>query len=62
MALVHWHWYTGIARAQGSVATAFMGLMPPAALVLSYLLLGERSEWIPLIGFGTVFAKILLIS
>jgi drug/metabolite transporter (DMT)-like permease len=46
----------------GSIAAAFMGLMPVSALVLSYLLLGESFRWAHLAGFGVVFAGVLLMS
>jgi drug/metabolite transporter (DMT)-like permease len=62
LALGTWCWYSGIARTEGSIAAAFMGLMPVSALVLSYLLLGERFQWIHLAGFGVVFAGVLLMS
>lgn len=62
LALGTWCWYSGIAKTEGSIAAAFMGLMPASALVLSYLLLGERFQWIHLAGFGIVFAGVLLMS
>jgi drug/metabolite transporter (DMT)-like permease len=62
LALGTWCWYSGIAKTEGSIAAAFMGLMPVSALVLSYLLLGERFQWIHLAGFGVVFAGVLLMS
>jgi drug/metabolite transporter (DMT)-like permease len=62
LALGTWCWYSGIAKTEGSIAAAFMGLMPASALVLSYLLLGERFQWIHLLGFGVVFAGVLLMS
>jgi len=62
LALGTWFWYSGIAKTEGTVAAAFMGLMPASALVLPYLLLGERFQWIHLAGFGTVFAGVLLMS
>lgn len=62
LALGTWCWYSGIAKTQGTIAAAFMGLMPASALVLSYLLLGERFQWIHLLGFGVVFAGVLLMS
>ena len=39
-----------------------MGVMPASALILSYVLLGEEFRWIHLLGFGIVFAGVLLIS
>ncbi len=62
LALGTWCWYSGIAKTEGSIAAAFMGLMPASALVLSYLLLGERFQWVHLLGFGVVFAGVLLMS
>jgi drug/metabolite transporter (DMT)-like permease len=62
LALGTWCWYSGIAKTEGTIAAAFMGLMPASALVLSYLLLGERFQWIHLAGFGIVFAGVLLMS
>jgi drug/metabolite transporter (DMT)-like permease len=55
-------WYAGISRTEGSIAAVFMGLMPVSALVLSYVLLGEAFRWLHLLGFGVVFASVLLIS
>ena len=62
LALGTWCWYSGIAKTEGSIAAAFMGLMPVSALLLSYLLLGEAFRWIHLAGFGVVFAGVLLMS
>jgi drug/metabolite transporter (DMT)-like permease len=55
-------WYTGVSRAEGSVAAGFMGLMPLSALVLSYGLLGENFVWMHLLGFAIVFAGVLLVA
>jgi drug/metabolite transporter (DMT)-like permease len=62
LALGSWLWYAGIARAEGTVAAAFMGVMPASALALSYLLLGESFRWVHLAGFLTVFLGVLLMS
>lgn len=62
IALGSWLWYGGVARAEGTVAAAFMGVMPVSSLLLSYLLLGEAFRWLHLAGFGVVFAGVLLIS
>lgn len=62
LAIGSWLWYSGVARAQGATAAAFMGLMPASALVLSYALLGEPFRWIHPVGFATVFAGVLLVS
>lgn len=62
LALGSWLWYSGLVGAEGSVAAAFMGVMPASALVLSYVLLGEAFEWLHLLGFAVVFSSVLLIS
>ncbi len=62
LALGSWLWYRAIARVEGVIAAAFMGVMPVSALVLSYVLLGEAFRWIHLLGFAIVFAGVLLIS
>lgn len=62
LALGTWFWYAGIARAEGSVAAGFMGLMPVSALLLSYLLLDEPFRWIQPLGFAVVFAGVLLMA
>lgn len=62
LALGTWFWYAGVARAEGSVAAGFMGLMPVSALLLSYLLLGEAFRWIQPLGFAVVFAGVLLMA
>ncbi|MBC2778492.1 DMT family transporter [Parasphingopyxis marina] len=62
LALGSWLWYRSIARVEGTIAAAFMGVMPVSALVLSYILLSESFEWIHLLGFATVFAGVVLIS
>jgi drug/metabolite transporter (DMT)-like permease len=62
LALGSWLWYRGIAQVSGVTAAAFMGIMPLSALALSYLLLGEPFRWVHLLGFGTVFVGVLLMS
>jgi drug/metabolite transporter (DMT)-like permease len=62
LALGSWLWYSGIAKAEGSIAAVFMGVMPVSALVLSYILLGEQFRWVHLAGFATVFAGVALVS
>ncbi|MFP4094949.1 MAG: DMT family transporter [Cyclobacteriaceae bacterium] len=54
-------WYGGVARVKGSIAAGFMGVMPVSALVLSYVLLGEKFQWIHMAGFALVFTGVLLI-
>lgn len=62
LSLGTWLWYSGLAKAEGAVAAAFMGVMPVSALLLSYILLGEEFRFVHLAGFGTVFAGVLLMS
>lgn len=62
LSLGTWLWYSGLAKAEGVVAAAFMGVMPVSALLLSYLLLGEKFHWVHIAGFGTVFVGVLLMS
>lgn len=62
LALGSWLWYQGVAKAEGSIAAGFMGVMPASALILSYVLLGEDFQLVHLAGFATVFAGVLLIS
>jgi len=62
LALGSWLWYSGIAKTEGSIAAGFMGVMPAAALILSYVLLGEPFRWLHLVGFTVVFVGVLLIS
>jgi drug/metabolite transporter (DMT)-like permease len=55
-------WYSGVARVPGHLAAGFMVVMPVSALLLSYLLLGERFEWMHLAGFGLAFAGVVLMT
>lgn len=54
-------WYEGVAKAPGLAASAFMGVMPVSALVLSYLLLGESFEWTHLVGMIAVLGGIAAV-
>jgi len=54
-------WYNGVRAAPGALVAGFMAVMPVTALVLSYVLLGEAFRWAHLIGFGLVFAGVLLM-
>lgn len=54
-------WYTGVRSAPGPVAASFMAVMPLSALTLSYVLLGETFRWAHLVGFGLVFAGVILM-
>jgi drug/metabolite transporter (DMT)-like permease len=62
LAIGSWLWYSGVAKASGSTAAGFMGVMPASALLLSYALLDEAFKWLHVLGFGVVFAGVLLIS
>ncbi|MBZ9674011.1 DMT family transporter [Mesorhizobium sp. ES1-3] len=62
LGLGSWLWYSGVAKAEGSIAAGFMGVMPASALILSYILLGEPFRIVHLAGFAIVFAGVLLIS
>lgn len=55
-------WYFGVSRATGTTASAFMGVMPVSALVLSYLLLGESFEAIHAAGMLAVLAAIAAVT
>ncbi|OBX17724.1 hypothetical protein A9995_15180 [Erythrobacter sp. QSSC1-22B] len=54
-------WYAGVSKTEGSIAAAFMGIMPVSALLLSYLLLGKSFKAVHLVGFAVVFAGVILI-
>lgn len=54
-------WYAGVAKAPGITASAFVGVMPVSAILLSYLLLGEAFEWIHLIGMIAVLLGIAAV-
>lgn len=55
-------WYLGVRAVPGSIAAAFMGVMPVSALALSYGLLGEPFHGSHAVGFAIVFAGVVLIS
>lgn len=55
-------WYSGVSRAPGTTASAFMGVMPVSALILSYLLLGEAFRWIHLVGMVAVLVGIAAVT
>lgn len=54
-------WYKGVSQVEGSIAASFMGIMPVSALLLSYVLLPEKFEWLHLAGFALVFCGVLLM-
>lgn len=55
-------WYSGLEKAEGTIAAGFMGIMPASALILSYVLLGEPFEVVHLAGFAIVFLGVLVMS
>lgn len=61
MALGSVLWYSGVSRVSGTTASAFMGLMPVSALVLSYLMLGESFQLIHLGGMALVLAGLAVM-
>jgi drug/metabolite transporter (DMT)-like permease len=54
-------WYAGARKAAGAMTAVSMSAMPLTALLLSYVLLGESFRWIHLLGFGFVFAGVVLM-
>lgn len=54
-------WYWGVRQAPGALAAGAMAIMPLTALLLSYWLLGETFRWVHVLGFGLVFAGLLLM-
>lgn len=62
MALGSVLWYRAVEDAAGTTASAFMGLMPVSALVLSYVLLGEAFEWMHAVGMVAVLAGIAAVT
>ena len=61
-ALAFIFWYAGIKRCAASSAAAFSGMMPFTAMILSVLLLGERSGWQQWSGGFLVVAGMLIIG
>lgn len=54
-------WYRGVQRVPGTTASAFMGVMPVSAVLLSYLLLGESFEPLHAVGMVAVLAGIAAV-
>lgn len=52
MGLGSWLWFRGMERVRAGTASAFMGVMPVSALLLSYTLLGETFPWLHAAGVG----------
>ena len=55
-------WYAGVKRVPGTTASAFMGVMPISALLLSYLLLGEAFEPMHAVGMAAVLGGIVAVT
>lgn len=62
MALGSLLWYRGVSAVSGTTASAFMGVMPVSALLLSYLLLGESFEPIHAVGMLAVLGGIAAVT
>lgn len=58
MALGSVLWYEGVKRVPGTTASAFMGVMPVSAVVLSYILLGESFEILHAVGMAIVLGGV----
>ena len=54
-------WYQGVRQSPGALAAGFMAVMPVTALVGSYILLDEHFQWAHAVGFGLVFAGVVLM-
>jgi drug/metabolite transporter (DMT)-like permease len=54
-------WYRGVQRVPGTSASAFMGVMPVSAVLLSYVLLGESFEPLHAVGMAAVLAGIAAV-
>lgn len=54
-------WYRGARKAPGGLAAGAMAIMPLSALGLSYRLLDEAFRWMHVVGFGMVFARLVLM-
>lgn len=55
-------WFHGVMRAPGTTASAFMGVMPVSALLLSYLLLGESFRLVHLLGMLSVLGALAAVT
>lgn len=54
-------WYRGVRSAPPALAAGCMAIMPVTSLLLSYSLLDESFEWAHALGFGLVFAGLMLM-
>lgn len=55
-------WYYGVARVAANSAAVFTGIIPVAAVLLSYAVLGERFRWGHVLGITGVLAGIACIA
>lgn len=61
MALGSLLWFAGMRRSGAVTSSAFMGVMPISALILSYLLLGEPFRWIHALGMALVLIGLVVV-
>ncbi|HYO70551.1 MAG TPA: DMT family transporter [Archangium sp.] len=55
-------WFAGVSKVSGSVAAVFTGVMPVSAVLLSYVVGGERFVWPHLVGMACVVGSILAVT
>lgn len=55
-------WFAGVAKIKVSVASGFMGVMPVASVLLSFLVLGEQIKWQHILGTALVIVGIYTIA
>lgn len=55
-------WFHGMMRVSGTTASAFMGVMPVSALLLSYLLLGESFQVMHLVAIVLVLGALAVVT
>lgn len=54
-------WFHGVMRVSGTTASAFMGVMPVSALLLSYVLLNEAFQAMHLVGIAAVLSALAAV-
>jgi drug/metabolite transporter (DMT)-like permease len=55
-------WFRGVSMVPASTAGTFTGVLPVSAVLLSYVLLGERFHWSHAVGVGCVLAGIVFTA
>ncbi|MZR13774.1 EamA family transporter [Maritimibacter sp. DP07] len=55
-------WFRGLSQVAPSTASGYMSAMPAAALILSYIWLGDAFHPVHLVGFALVFTSIGLVT